>query len=229
MRLYHMSENAILNRLSIATFLLARQRKKEFLVAYRNWRWKMNLFWFISSKRRKSWVDPGQSSTSTLKRNFHGRKTLFCIWWNQENVLYYEPLRSKEIVIADRYQQQLRWFGDELIQKRPFVANSRRKVILLHDNACCEKRKAETSRADRARESFRIQRTPQTWRCRIIISSDRCNTHLQTRTSTVTEKFKNWWMNGSSRETPRFIFVGLSCCWRDGENSNITNERNYLD
>jgi len=34
---HKLSENAILNRLSIATFLLARQRKKSFF-AYRDWR-----------------------------------------------------------------------------------------------------------------------------------------------------------------------------------------------
>jgi len=41
---HEMSENAILNRLSIATSLFARQRKK-FFVAHRDWWWKMDLSW----------------------------------------------------------------------------------------------------------------------------------------------------------------------------------------
>lgn len=80
-------------------------------------------------------MDRGQPSTSTPKRNTHRHKTLLCIWWDQEGVLYYELLRPNKTVTADRYQQQLSRLSDELTQKRPSVANNRRKVILLHDNA----------------------------------------------------------------------------------------------
>ncbi|KMQ92519.1 transposase [Lasius niger] len=69
------------------------------------------------------------------KRNIHGHKTLLCIWWDQEGVLYYELLRPNETVTSDRYQQQLCRLSDELMQKRPCIAYNRRKVILLHDNA----------------------------------------------------------------------------------------------
>jgi len=47
-------------------------------------------------------MDPGQPSASTWKRNIHGHKTLLCIWWDQESVLYYELLRPNETVTADR-------------------------------------------------------------------------------------------------------------------------------
>jgi len=57
-------------------------------------------------------------------------------------MLYYELLRPNETVTTDRYQQQLWRLSDELTQKGSYVANNRRKVILLHDNACCEKREA---------------------------------------------------------------------------------------
>jgi len=51
--LHKLLENAILNRLSIATSLLARQRKKSFL-----WRIVTGEKWiyFDNPKRKKSWI-----------------------------------------------------------------------------------------------------------------------------------------------------------------------------
>jgi len=82
---HELSENAILNRLSIATSLLARQRKKSFLwrIVTGDEKW----IYFDNPKRKKSWMDPGQPPASTPKRNIHGHKTLLCIWWDQKSVL----------------------------------------------------------------------------------------------------------------------------------------------
>jgi len=54
---HELSENAILNCLSIASSLFARQKKKEFLWRFvtGNEKW----IYFDNSKRKKSWVDPG--------------------------------------------------------------------------------------------------------------------------------------------------------------------------
>jgi len=63
--------------------------------------------YFQNPKRKKSWIDPAQPSTSSSKSNRFGRKTMLCIWWDQEDVIYYELLKLGEIVNAHRYHQQL--------------------------------------------------------------------------------------------------------------------------
>lgn len=80
-------------------------------------------------------MEPGQSTPSIPRRNIHGHKVLLCIWWDQEGVLFYELLPPGQTVTGDRYSKQLRQLHQEFIRKRPQIANNRRKVILLHDNA----------------------------------------------------------------------------------------------
>jgi len=54
---YELSENAILNRLPIATSLFVRQKKQSFLrrIVTGNKKW----IYFDNPKRKKSWMDPG--------------------------------------------------------------------------------------------------------------------------------------------------------------------------
>ena len=53
---------------------------------------------YDNPKRRKSWVKPGEPSTSVAKPNIHGSKLLVCIWWDQKGVIYYELLKPHETV-----------------------------------------------------------------------------------------------------------------------------------
>lgn len=130
---HELSESAIHNRFNITVSLLARQKKKSFLwrIVTGDEKW----IYYDNPKRKKSWVDPGQPSTSQPKRNIHGHKVMLCIWWDQQGVLYYELLKPNETVTADVYKCQLNKLNDELLRKRPAIASNRRKVILLHDNA----------------------------------------------------------------------------------------------
>ena len=67
--------------------------------------WKVNLFW--ESQAQKIGVDPGEPSTSTARPNRFGRKTMFCIWYDQKVLNYYELLKSGETVNTKHYRQQL--------------------------------------------------------------------------------------------------------------------------
>jgi len=147
--------------------------------------------YFDNPKREKSWVDPGQLA-STPKRNIHVHKTLLCICGDQEGMLNCKLLCPNKTVTADRYQQQLCRLSDEFTQERLSVANNRRKVILLHDNARTHVAKGVKQTLLQLEWKFsRIQHTLLTWHHRTIItiSFDRCNTHLRTHTSPVTKKW----------------------------------------
>lgn len=57
------------------------------------------------------------------------------IWWDYEDVVYYELLQSNETVPTDRYSQQLRKLQQALNNKWLQISNKRHKMILLYDNA----------------------------------------------------------------------------------------------
>ena len=111
--------------------LLARQKRKSFLhriVTGEKW------IYFQNPKRKKSWIDPAQPSTSSSRPNRFGRKTMLCVWWDQEGVIYYELLKPSETVNAHRYQQLIK-LHHALREKRPHYWKRYDKLIFLHDNA----------------------------------------------------------------------------------------------
>ncbi|GFY10710.1 mariner Mos1 transposase [Trichonephila clavipes] len=69
-------------------------------------------------KRNRSYVDPGKPSKSTARPNHFGRKTMLCIFWDQEGPIYYEKLEKRE-----QYKKR------------------QHNVIFLDDNAPCHRAK----------------------------------------------------------------------------------------
>ena len=53
---------------------------------------------FENPKRQRSWVDPGTASSSTVRPNRFGKKTMLCVWWDQKGIVYYELLKPGETV-----------------------------------------------------------------------------------------------------------------------------------
>lgn len=112
-------------------------------------------------KPSKSWVDPGQISTLTLKPNIHANKVLLGIWWDWKGVLYYELLQLGKTITAVCYKQQLTNLSDVLEEKRPFTGQWLRKVILL-DHIL--RKHLRTISLLRLETSICMRRKAQTWR-----------------------------------------------------------------
>ena len=54
--------------------------------------------YFDNPRHKKLLVDPGTPSTSTVRLNRFGRKTMLCVCWNQRDAVYYELLKPGETV-----------------------------------------------------------------------------------------------------------------------------------
>jgi len=110
---HELSEDNKNLRRNTALTLLSKFRKKDFLhkIITGDEKWIL----YDNSKHRKSWVDPGQSSTSMPKPNIHAKKVLLCTWWDWKDVLYYELLQPRNQWNnhdSCRYQQQLTNLSD---------------------------------------------------------------------------------------------------------------------
>ena len=93
------------NRKTTCEMLLVRYKRKSFFhrIVTDDEKW----IYFENPKRKRSWVISGKSSISTARSNHYGRKTMFCVWWDQKDVIYYELLKPGETVNTERYQQQM--------------------------------------------------------------------------------------------------------------------------
>ena len=113
--------------------MLLRRKRKRFL-------WKLvtgdeKWIYFKNPKRHKHWADPRQPTPSTPKRNVFGKKLLFCIWWDEWGVLYYELRKPRETVTGERYALQLNRLAEQIEQNRPYTGRGRLPVVLQHYNA----------------------------------------------------------------------------------------------
>lgn len=136
---HELNERQMENRKNTCEILLQRHERKSVLhrIVTGDEKW----IYCKNPKRKKSWVNPGQPSTSTAKPDRFGKKTMLCVWWDQKGVVYHELLKPGETVNTDRYQQQMINLNHALIEKRPEWARRHGKVILLHDNAPAHKAK----------------------------------------------------------------------------------------
>jgi len=78
----------------------------------------------ILSILQKLWVDSGQTSPLTSKRNIHGSKVLLCIWWDMKSITYYELNWIKQFLLS--YQQLIN-LNCALNQKRPIIAQKKKQ------------------------------------------------------------------------------------------------------
>ena len=120
-------------RFCMFEMLLERYKKKSFLhrIGSRDEKW----IDYDNLKRKKSYVNHGQPTKSTVKPNIHGAKVMLCIWWDQKGVLYNELLKPGETINGEGYRTQLIRLKRVIAEKRPEYATRHEAIILHHDNA----------------------------------------------------------------------------------------------
>ena len=126
---HQLSETNKNERIDTCHSLLVKHHKKSFL-------WKIitgdeKWIYFDNPKRKKSYVDLGQPSTSIPKRKISTHFFVFDL----KRILYYELLQAKRTVTAERYCQQLNHLSKVLDEKRPFTGHRLHLLKLLHNNA----------------------------------------------------------------------------------------------
>jgi len=127
---YELKPRNVERRFFTCEMLLARHKQKGFcIVTGEKW------IHYDNPKKRKSWRPLGHASTSTAKSNIHGKKLIFCIWWDQFGVVYYELLKPNETITRALYRTQLMGLSRALKEKRAHYYSRHDKIILLHDNA----------------------------------------------------------------------------------------------
>ena len=83
-------------------------------------------------KQRKEWLSPKQQATPRPKQALHPRKTMLCVWWDWEGIIYWELLDRNQTVNAELYVLQMQRLNNAIQQKRP---NRQYGVLLQHNNA----------------------------------------------------------------------------------------------
>jgi len=129
---HELNDRQMERRQNTCQILLARQKRKLFLhrIVIGDEKW----IYFQNPKRKKSWVDPAQPLTSSSRSNRFGRKTMLCVWWDLEGVIY-ELLKPGEIVNAHHQQLICVKLHRVMHEKRPYYRKRHDKLIFLHDNA----------------------------------------------------------------------------------------------
>jgi len=98
---YELKPRDVERRLFMCAQLLQRQKRKGFLhpIMTGDKKW----IHCNNPKHTRSRDQSGYASTSLAKPNIHDSKLLFCIWWDQLDVVYYELLKPNETITGDRY------------------------------------------------------------------------------------------------------------------------------
>ena len=120
------------NRLTIASSLLTHYEKTPFLrdIVTGDEKWVL----YVNVKKRKQWLNPGQTPLATAKTDLNPLKIMLCVWWGINCIIHWELLPPNSTVNSKVYCDQLDRVHAALVRKCPSLVN-RRHVLLLHDNA----------------------------------------------------------------------------------------------
>jgi histone-lysine N-methyltransferase SETMAR len=83
---------------------------------------------------QKQWLDKGQLPVPVAKRERFKKKVLLCVWWNYEDLIYYELVPDGCMIDADVHSKQFEKMYMVLLKKYPVLVNQKH-MFLQQDNA----------------------------------------------------------------------------------------------
>ena len=86
---------------------------------------------YVNHTRNCQWINQGELPEPEPKADLHPKKVMLSIWWDFQDIIYYEVLPPNTTIDSELYCKQLQNVKVALQAKRP----ERHKVRLLHDNA----------------------------------------------------------------------------------------------
>lgn len=116
-----------IKRVNCAQVLLDRQNETPFL-ANRLITGDEKWISYKNPSRHGEWVDPGEQTSGTPKKDFRAKKAMLCVFWSARGIEYWELLES-QTVNSEVYCGQLDELNSRLNQHR------RSQVVFLDDNA----------------------------------------------------------------------------------------------
>uniref|UniRef100_A0A0K0EWF7 Histone-lysine N-methyltransferase SETMAR (inferred by orthology to a human protein) n=1 Tax=Strongyloides venezuelensis TaxID=75913 RepID=A0A0K0EWF7_STRVS len=127
---HDLSDFQLVNRVSICSLLLLRQKNEPFLdrLITEDEKW----ITYDNSVRKKVRCLPDEKAPVVEKPGIQRKKRMLCILWDRSSPIYYELLPHGQVVSADLYCQLLSKLVKKIKRKRPTLTN--RKGIILHQN-----------------------------------------------------------------------------------------------
>jgi len=195
----------------------AARQVREVISPSNYWRMTGDEKWiyFENPKRKRSWVTPGEPSTSTASQiAMDGRQ---CSVFGIKKVIYYKLLKSGEIINTERYRQQMINLNQALYEKRLEYQKRQHKVILLHDNA-----PSHTKLVKETIEAFdwvilsHAAYSPDL--APITTYLHRWDMHLFSSASLLTKMYENGYMTGLAQKSNNFFGVASTNCQTGGKN-----------
>lgn len=209
-----MNDRQMERRQNTCEILLDRHNRKSFLhrIVTGDEKW----IFFENPKRKKSWVGPGEPSTSSARPNRFGKKTMLCVWWDQKGVVYYELLKPGETINTQRYQQQIIELARELCKKRPEYARVSFSSMTTHHHT--QQDWSGIRWMHLAGSCYPTRPTLQIWPLPTTICLRRWDTRLLSSTSILMKMLKNGSMGGSYPKGMNSFGVESTIFPKDGKN-----------
>ena len=127
---------------------------------------KSGIYVFENPKRKRSWVDRrSEPPTSTTRSNRYGGKTMFCVWWDQKGVIYYELLKTwvHTATTNDRFESSFTWKTTRISKK----ATTKQFCFMIMHHHIQQNRSRKRLKSS-VGKYFRTRLTHQTWPRRLL-------------------------------------------------------------